>query len=73
MATLGAPEVSCQSRVLREGCVRSRTTEARHMKTHPSPSLAEGHGGVSGCQNPREFTLYSEAQPDVIQLGVDYV
>lgn len=33
-------------RVLRDGCVSSRTTEARHMKTHPSPLLAEGHGAA---------------------------
>lgn len=59
MAMLGAPEVSCLSRVLREGCVCSRTTEARHMKTHPSPSLAEGHGGALAAKTlvNSHFTL----------------
>lgn len=60
-------------RVLGDGCVSSRTTEARPRKTHPSPSLAEGHGAALAANPPREFTLYSEAQPDVIQLGLDYV
>lgn len=46
-------------RVLRDGCVSSRTTEARHMKTHPSPSLAEGHGAALPAKAPvnSHFTL----------------
>lgn len=46
-------------RVLRDGCVSSRTTEARHMKTHPSASLAEGHGAALPAKAPvnSHFTL----------------